>query len=82
MTEGACCREKIGQAIIELCAGATCEEALLAQTDALATSIGAIGQMNKLSRPEVWALVAEITENLLFHIDDNWGTIQFEDDHG
>jgi len=69
-------RERIGQAIINLCAGARAETAMLAQIDALASSIGGIMHLSGHTLAEAEAVAVEAGENILAHIRKNWGEIE------
>lgn len=69
-------RERIGQAIINLCAGARAEAAMLAQIDALASSIGGIMHLSGHTLEEAEAVAVEAGENILAHVRKNWGEIE------
>jgi hypothetical protein len=69
-------RERIGQGIINLCAGTRHETALLAQIDALATVIGGVHHLTGHSLAEAEDVAREAGERILEHIRKNWGEIE------
>jgi hypothetical protein len=69
-------RERIGQAIVDLCAGTRTETSLLAQIDALATGIGGVLYLSGHSLAEAEALAIEAGEQILDHVRRNWGKIE------
>lgn len=69
-------RQRIGQKILNVCAGARSEDALLAQIDALATSIGALHHLSGHSLAKAEAVGIEAGESIVKHIRKNWGQVE------
>lgn len=69
-------RQRIGQAILNSCRGARAEDAMLAQIDALATSIGAMHYLCGQSLAEAEAVAIEAGARILQHVRKNWGDIE------
>lgn len=69
-------RERIGQAIIGLCVGTRSETAMLAQIDALASTIGGIMHLSGHTLAEAESVATEAGEYILQHVRKNWGEIE------
>jgi len=69
-------RLRIGQQILNICAGARSETALLAQIDALAVSIGALHHLTGHSLADAEAVATEAGEQIVEHVRKNWGRIE------
>lgn len=69
-------RERIGQAILNLCDGERFDLAFLAQIDALATSIGGVHRLSGKTVTEAEAAARAAGEMLLQHVRKNWGQIE------
>lgn len=74
-------RAEIGQMILNVCAGAHTETAMLAQTDALACVIGGIMHMSNKSLSEAEAVVDECADMIRQHLRKNWGGLEVVDQH-
>jgi hypothetical protein len=68
-------RQYLGQQIMNITSGHPTEEALGAQADALATSIGGICFLSRMTRTEAMQVLRDLTINMQRHISDNWGQI-------
>jgi hypothetical protein len=69
-------RQRIGQAILNLCVGARMEASLLAQIDAMASSIGGAMHLSGYTLAEAEAVAIEAGEQILAHVRKNWGEIE------
>ncbi len=72
-------RQKIGQIILNACAGAQTETVILAQVDALATTIGAITHLTGGAIEEAERTADECARMVRQHIRKNWGGVEIKD---
>jgi hypothetical protein len=76
MTVDAAKRTAIGQQILDICAGHETETTLMAQADAMASSIGAMHFMVKSNTAQALAVLDEMHRQMRDHIKSNWGKIE------
>lgn len=69
-------RDQIGQLILDAASGADVETSLLAQADAMATSIGGIHYLAGYSQSDAEKVAEELHRSVLDHIRRNWGRIE------
>lgn len=72
--------QALGQDLLDLLAGRPFEIALIAQADALASSIGAGVFLTGGSKESALALVNEISGRVTRHVSHNWGSIEVDHD--
>ncbi len=74
-------RQRIGQIILNACAGTETETVILAQADALASTIGGITHLTGGTIEEAERAADECAEMIRQHIRRNWGAIQINEAH-
>lgn len=68
-------RQHLGQQIMNICTGHPTEDTLIAQSEALATAVGAICFLSGMSLAEAGQLLNDLHKQMQTHIIQNWGKI-------
>lgn len=68
-------RQALGQKIMDICTGHPTEDTLIAQSEALATAVGAICFLSGMSIADAGHLLNDLHKQMQTHIVQSWGQI-------